>query len=154
MKIPETKQCTKCGEVKLTKVHFYKRKNSKSGYESQCKSCRKQADKARRNKIKEYILNYAMSQGCIDCGEINPLLLEFDHVDGLGEKEFSIAKMSNYSLNRIKEEMEKCVVRCVCCHRLKTAIDFNWYEGIEGRDLYIKEYRERQRLKRLYNEQT
>jgi len=151
---PKNKQCRKCKEVKLTKLHYYKSKTSCDGYESTCKACRKKKDKERRNKTKEYILDYAMAQGCIDCGEINPLLLEFDHVSGLGDKEFDIAKMSHYSIDRVKEEIEKCVVRCVCCHRLKTAIDFNWYEGIEGKDLYIKEYMERQRLKRLYNEQT
>jgi hypothetical protein len=31
-------------------------------------------------------------------------------------------------LNQVKNEIEKCDVRCANCHRRKTAKDFNWYK--------------------------
>ena len=57
---------------------------------------------------------------CIDCGESNPLVLDFDHVKG--DKILAISDMSNkaYCIDKISEEMEKCEVRCANCHRIIT----------------------------------
>ena len=151
MKKCETKKCINCKEVKLLKLFFHKKSSNSCGYSNICKSCTAKKNKARRTKMQEYVMNYAIEQGCIDCGERNPILLEFDHIAGLGDKHYNISKMSQYSLERVKEEIEKCVVRCVCCHRLKTALDFNWYEGIKDKDLYIKNYMQRQRINRKLN---
>lgn len=57
---------------------------------------------------------------CMDCGESNPVVLDFDHVRG--EKKGNIADMvrSYYSIDSIKKEMRKCEIRCANCHRKKT----------------------------------
>jgi hypothetical protein len=57
--------------------------------------------------------------------------LEFDH---LRDKKFAIGKAASggYSLKKIQEEVEKCVVRCANCHRKKTAVQFNWYHAVEA----------------------
>lgn len=61
-----------------------------------------------------------MTHPCVDCGEKNPIVLEFDHkkdkVDCVGE----IARR-NGSLKAVKDEIAKCEVRCANCHRIKTA---------------------------------
>ena len=66
------------------------------------------------------------------CGESNPILLEFDH-DKSREKSHNVSCMasSGVSIKTIKQEIGKCTVRCVKCHRLKTAKEENWYKEIE-----------------------
>jgi hypothetical protein len=69
---------------------------------------------------REFVKRVKAMRRCFDCGESNPIILEFDHVRG--EKVMNIADMVNnsYSLNTIKDEIRKCEVRCANCHRKKT----------------------------------
>ena len=57
----------------------------------------------------------------MDCGEDNPLVLDFDHV--AGKKVMNISDMSRtcYSRETIMKEIDKCEVRCSNCHRIVTA---------------------------------
>jgi hypothetical protein len=61
--------------------------------------------------------------GCADCGEADPEVLEFDHVE---PKLANVGKLvwANASIERIDEEIARCQVRCVNCHRLRTARQF------------------------------
>jgi hypothetical protein len=68
---------------------------------------------ARRKQTMDWINDYLRSHPCVDCGEIDPIVLEFDHVSG---KEHNISSMLTYSLDRIKQEIERCEVRCANCH--------------------------------------
>ena len=70
-----------------------------------------------RAKNRENIFNYLLEHPCIDCGESDPLYLDFDHIKG--EKEMCVADMLNRyrSWKRILEEITKCEVRCCKCHR-------------------------------------
>ena len=73
-----------------------------------------------RTKVKKYIQEFKTSRGCADCGEKYPYwLLEFDH---LRDKKFTISEFSQHfsSLDKIKEEIEKCDVVCCNCHRNRT----------------------------------
>lgn len=81
------------------------------------------ADRIERKKIaslrgKTYIQNYLKSHPCIDCGESNTVILEFDHVRG--KKRSALFAMHHYSIKSIQEEIDKCDVRCVNCHRIAT----------------------------------
>lgn len=72
--------------------------------------------------------------GCVDCGEKDILVLEFDHLDektkmrGIAE----LRKTGNIEL--LKTELEKCVVLCANCHKRRTAIQF----GNSWRLAYVK----------------
>jgi hypothetical protein len=57
---------------------------------------------------------------CVDCGEANPLLLDFDH---LRDKKAEISELVHAGAPWavIKAEMDKCEVRCANCHARKTA---------------------------------
>jgi hypothetical protein len=56
---------------------------------------------------------------CVDCGERDPLVLEFDH---LRDKSFNIAhSLRNRSWQAVLAEIEKCEVVCANCHRRRTA---------------------------------
>lgn len=83
---------------------------------------------ATRNRIREFIWNYLSSHGCIDCGEKDILVLEFDH---RRDKMIEIGKMVSgyYSLIRVNQEISKCDVRCANCHRRRTAIEQGWHKS-------------------------
>ena len=71
-------------------------------------------------KSKEYIDAIKSISECIDCGESNPLVLDFDHVRG--NKKMCISNMvrNSYSIETIQKEIEKCEIRCSNCHRIVT----------------------------------
>ena len=69
-----------------------------------------------------WMRQYKVEQGCKDCGyNKHHAGLEFDHlVPRNGNKKLTIAALMGKSLNRIKEEIEKCDVVCGTCHRIRT----------------------------------
>lgn len=73
-----------------------------------------------RNKIIKYIQEFKSNKSCADCKENYPYwILEFDH---LGNKKFNIAGYRSHtvSLEKVKEEIEKCEVVCSNCHKNRT----------------------------------
>lgn len=77
----------------------------------------------------QFVVDYLKQHPCVDCGETDPIVLEFDH---LRNKRKEVSRLINdcVSIEILVEEIEKCEVRCANCHRRKTAKQFNWYEGI------------------------
>ncbi len=59
---------------------------------------------------------YLSNATCKDCGEYDFAVLTFDHVTG--KKKMSISQMAaqGYSIEAIREEMDKCEVVCFNCH--------------------------------------
>jgi len=144
----ETKVCNTC---KLPKpIEAFAWKDKKRGKrQNKCRAChseyRRQHYLANHEKYKDmqkvwndanapdireanrrYIFEYLLDHPCVDCGESNPLVLEFDHVRE--KKRFSISSVMNstYSIATIKKEIAKCEVRCANCHRRKTAKERRW----------------------------
>jgi hypothetical protein len=62
---------------------------------------------------------------CIDCGEQDPRVLDFDHV---GEKRELVSSLVARAApwERIEEEISQCEVRCANCHRRVTARRAGW----------------------------
>ena len=68
-------------------------------------------------KIKKLIAEHKNCP-CVDCGQqYEPFNMEFDHVRG--EKKFGLgqAARTNRSVKQVLDEIAKCDVRCVLCHR-------------------------------------
>lgn len=84
-----------------------------------------------RKRNMQFVVNFLKKNPCIDCGESDFIVLEFDHLDS-DTKVKTVCDMvrGSFSLQRIEEEISKCCVRCANCHRKKTAKDFNWYNGV------------------------
>lgn len=57
--------------------------------------------------------------GCVDCGVDDLLILEFDHVKGKTAS-VPILGRGGCSLERLREEIARCEVRCANCHRRRT----------------------------------
>lgn len=76
-----------------------------------------------RRKLNEWLYQYLLRHPCVDCGEADPVVLEFDHKGG---KEFNVgnARQKGVSLTTLKVEVGKCEVRCANCHRRKTYQQF------------------------------
>jgi hypothetical protein len=83
-------------------------------------------NKKTKEAVKAFLAEYLQSHPCVDCGESDSIVLEFDHRDR-NTKEFNIgdAVRRRYSLTRTKKEVEKCDVRCANCHRRKTYFENN-----------------------------
>jgi hypothetical protein len=67
-----------------------------------------------------FTMDVLTASGCVDCGELDVLVLEFDHV---GEKTAGVMCLARQevSLARLSEEIQRCEVRCAKCHRRRTA---------------------------------
>lgn len=137
--------CTKC-KIKLNIDNSSYKNKEKKIFQSSCKECNKAYQKQHYINNKElykgktYIRNtnivkenrekavkFLLENPCVDCGETDPIVLEFDHVRGI--KLNSVSKLigNKYSWKRIKEEIDKCEVRCSNCHKRKTAKQFGFY---------------------------
>ena len=144
------KKCTICKEEKSLD-EFNKSKRTNDGLNNICRVCSNTKSKeyyqnnkehhkkviAIRNKKlidvnRQKLFDYYKTNPCIDCGNNNPIVLELDHRDGCDKiATVSFLVHSGCSWNKIQEEIDKCDVRCANCHRIKTAIQFDWYQRIE-----------------------
>ena len=88
------------------------------------------ARKKQMMKAKLFVFDYLSTHPCVDCGETDPVVLEFDHVRGT--KLFTICpKLNNIKFELIKEEITKCDIRCTNCHlkkTIQTSANDNWYK--------------------------
>ncbi len=135
------KYCPKCNTPKELS-QFYKRKTGpKAGttYEK-CKQCMKERGKTyyRQNidhlkkltmmrtrkgvAIKRQFLIKYKDKPCMDCGKkYPPYVMDLDHRDPK-DKINDVAAMVhwNFSIEKIKKEIDKCDIVCANCHRIRT----------------------------------
>ncbi len=136
------KYCSRCKSEK-SEEYFAWRNISKGVLQSWCRPCNKdyyselyKANKSRRDQIKQnnktwrtkrysYVRD-RLKSGCVDCGIDDIRVLEFDHVHGT--KISGVADMVNQgaSFDRVKEEIDKCEVRCRNCHAIRTYKRAGW----------------------------
>ena len=87
-----------------------------------CRPCRHVSVDRRRRRVRALNFYQAIEYlggVCVDCGYHDHLdALEFDHVRG--EKKFNVGSMLHVSWNVIKEELDKCALRCANCHAIRT----------------------------------
>lgn len=131
------KNCSKCKTDKPAS-EFHKNSRRSDGLQSYCKDCakirnadyykatpernsqRQATNTRRRRENTAKVIEYLATHPCVDCGNVDIRVLEFDHVRG--EKAGNIATMvgSCLSWETIFSEIAKCEVRCANCHRIVT----------------------------------
>lgn len=137
------KTCPKCKKTKPLD-EFSVSKSRKDGRASTCKLCKREMDRdyygrnaekfLERNKAtiianKVRIVEYLKKHPCVDCGEKDILVLEFDHREGNPKKRVTELVCQASTWNTILKEIEKCDVRCANCHARitrKRANDWRW----------------------------
>jgi hypothetical protein len=128
-----TKRCSTCREHKPLDA-FNRLTRSPDGRQWNCRACNAEwhADnKERHNALihrrrqrvrmenQQRLLEYLESHPCVDCGERDPVVLEFDH---LRDKRAAVSTLGWASdWPTVEREIEKCEVRCANCHRRVTA---------------------------------
>jgi hypothetical protein len=102
---------------------------------------RRYVDQARARKAQlrrertRYLLEYFGTHPCADCGERDPLVLEFDHLDA-ATKSFAIGQGLTYrGWQSILDEIAKCEVVCANCHRRRTIRRSGALRGVLTADL-------------------
>lgn len=129
------KKCSRCGGYKAAQ-EYNKFHRSKDGLQPYCRDCQKShyrenSDRHKRNvrrvlkQRKDHlrdIVRKAMSGGCVQCGEKDIRVLEFDHLPGF-EKVRTVSEMIRRGVSEsvLREEMEKCEVVCSNHHAIRTA---------------------------------
>lgn len=135
------KQCSSC-KLHKEESEFNKNKSKKDGLQAYCKACHKKCStyqlnrdtrlewqRNRRSITRQLMWNYLKMHPCVDCGETDPVVLQFDH---FRDKKYQVANLvsSNMSWQNILKEIEKCEIRCANCHYRKTAREKNYYKTV------------------------
>jgi hypothetical protein len=127
---------TRCAECKECHGEYVKQhyKQNRKTYIIRSKRGSKLRMVESQRKICEYLLIHQ----CVDCGEKDIRVLDFDHEDPT-QKEDAVYTMvvRGFSWDKIKMEIEKCSVRCAKCHRIRTGIQCQSYrqkffENLQG----------------------
>jgi hypothetical protein len=130
--------CGRCEHLKPQSDFAWRRKaiGQRDNY---CKSCRAAYKREHYSKHRaRYIANardrkneaaasgaaklvaFFREHPCADCGESDPLVLEFDH---LRDKSFTIGQsIRDRNWQAILDEIAKCDVVCANCHRRRTSL--------------------------------
>lgn len=137
------KHCYACGRYKPLD-RFSVNRSRADGRNNMCRECKKLCNAAyyqktkerhnpkraaRRDQVKaetrEKVYRYLKEHPCVDCGETDIVVLDFDHQR---DKVQEICDMiaSSCSWPRILAEIEKCEVVCANDHRRRTARTFGW----------------------------
>lgn len=109
------KICPKCKDDK--DIGEYYNRRGKIGGSVYCKECTNKQALDRQRDLKQKSIDYKGGL-CEVCGydKCNSAL-EFHHKDP-NEKDFSISNVKKYTFDeRIKNELDKCVLLCSNCHR-------------------------------------
>lgn len=140
------KNCARC--TNTLDIECFAIQSKKTGkIDSYCRPCRrdynnnlyKRKDQIerknksnRQNKLRnsQYIYDYLKEHPCVKCGENDPVVLEFDHIDRSQKTKGVSVLASGYSMDRLKAEIEKCRVLCANCHRRHTAVQFGFYSEV------------------------
>lgn len=128
------KLCVRCKQSKPV-GDFNHATRAADGLQPQCRACQSdyyQANAVRHKRrvyertvkmralARQHVLTHLETHHCVDCGESDPIVLEFDHVRG--DKVANISRMvsGGAELAAIEAEIDKCEVRCANCHRRVT----------------------------------
>jgi hypothetical protein len=144
-----TKRCTMCGE-ETPLDDFHRNRSRKDGRQNNCKPCniarnqrwyrenpdvrdRRMDEQVRRRKrdLQRKLLDHLRAHPCVDCGETDPVVLDFDHQrDKIANVSLMVLRKRPWPV--ILAEIEKCEVVCANCHRRRTAIQQRTYRYLDS----------------------
>lgn len=129
------KTCLDC-RVEKPVSEFGKRSVASDGLNPRCRPCRRSYERRtyaknpsvyterRKTEWASYkernsriIADHLTTHPCVDCGEDDPIVLEFDHTSGEKVRNVSRLRLEGASVATLLAEIAKCEVRCCNCHR-------------------------------------
>jgi hypothetical protein len=141
------KKCPPCQETLELRLFLGRRRNGRIEPQSYCRACQRKYlhEYNQRNRLehnarhgrnrhryrqrnRERVLEHLQTNPCVDCGERDVAVLEFDHVETKFENVSRLIAIGS-SWSTLSAEIAKCVVRCANCHRRRTARQFSWWRG-------------------------
>lgn len=139
-----------CSVCKLEKdLEDFAWKNKEAGTKNTtCKSCQsiyaknhysknsqRYKDRTKQNKPiyanrnKEYVIEFLKNNPCIDCGESDIEVLQFDHIEMIGDKGKRVGYFIGHSLEALKKQIALCEIRCGNCHIRRTRVQTGWHRS-------------------------
>lgn len=111
----DTKLCPKCDNHKKLSEFYNRNKITKYSY---CKDCFNKICVLRWINVKIKAIEYKGNK-CIDCNIQYPYsVYDFHHLDPL-QKDYDWNKLRLKSWSNITKELDKCVLLCSNCHRIR-----------------------------------
>jgi hypothetical protein len=85
-----------------------------------------------RETLREYLWNYLLTHPGAQCGQADPVVLEFHHIGG---KDMDISEMITRvsNVDRLQDELRKTMVLCANCHGRITTEERGWFRSKRGR---------------------
>jgi hypothetical protein len=131
-----TKRCGKCAR----ELPYEAFNRMKDGLQHWCRDCfrdyfrsrgdlhRRQSAAARRKRVaaaRRHVAEHLRANPCVDCGEADLRVLDFDHV---ADKVALVSALAAWGAPtaRLDAEIAGCEVRCANCHRRATARRAGW----------------------------
>ncbi|GAA1938911.1 hypothetical protein GCM10009775_33800 [Microbacterium aoyamense] len=131
-----------CGTCRQSKpfTDFNRKASRPDGLQEVCRECNREASRRyyernreehvrtivartaeQRRASKDFLAAYLREHPCVDCGNADIRVLDFDHRPGT-EKRLDVMRMvkDGYSLAKVEAEIAKCDVRCRNCHAIAT----------------------------------
>ncbi len=140
------KICPGCSEERDAEQDFRWKYKDRGIRQRWCKFCQAAANKEHYRNNKQNYLDRALTRNarvntenrqrlyaylsehpCVDCGETDVRVLEFDHVRGNKFANIASLLSNAISWSTIEAEIAKCEVRCANCHRRKTLERGRWW---------------------------
>lgn len=117
---PICKVCTAIGRKMYYKTNRQKAINYARSWYSKNRAHAIKLEVERKRRIikerKQILLGYLRSHPCVDCGEGDIRVLDFDHVRGIKRGNISTI-YHKIGIKALIAEIEKCDIRCSNCHR-------------------------------------
>lgn len=133
------KRCGTCHQVKPL-ADFNRKSARPDGLQEVCRDCNRESSRAyyarnrerhvqvivartarRRMESKVFLADYLAEHACVDCGNTDLRVLDFDHRPGTAKRKDVMAMVrEGFSIAKIEEEIAKCDVRCRNCHAIVT----------------------------------
>lgn len=119
------KKCSKCNVEKPLNEYYSnrpdckqcKRDTTNTHYEK-TQDARRLYSKERRNKMKLKCIEY-LGSVCADCGKsYHQACFDFHHLDPT-KKDKEVGSLMSASWENVKKELDKCVLLCSNCHRVR-----------------------------------
>ena len=148
--IANTRRCALCRVTKPLADFSYKNR-TQGRRSSTCRDCSRAygrahykrnrpayLERARRGReraleaCRRLLLDHLRTHPCVDCGESDPVLLDFDHRDPSTKTANVAALVKRGGMKALVAEIAKCDIRCANDHRRKTARQFRWTRWVSS----------------------